>query len=55
MSYKTIVQNFQNKQNINFVFFFLKIFTRKATPALNFNKQLEVKYHSWIMLQANFL
>ena len=26
-----------------FFFFFLKIFTRKAAPALNFNKQLEVK------------
>ena len=36
------VQNFQNKQNL-FFFFFLKIFTRKAAPALNFNKQLEVK------------
>ena len=23
---------------------FLNIFTRKAAPALNFNKQLEVKY-----------
>ena len=44
MSYKTGTKF--PKQAKLFVFFFLKIFTRKATTALNFNKQLEVKYHS---------
>ena len=31
------------KQAKLFFSFFLKMFTRKATSALNFNKQLEVK------------
>ena len=42
MGYKSSTK-FPKQAKLVIFFFFLKIFTRKATPALNFNKQLEVK------------